>query len=119
VTWTWAEPPYQPWRAVVVSSDGSDIVALGLGTIYRLGAPAPASLLPPPPPRILVGPSANGLKISWLVPSTKFFLQQTSDLSTANWTTVPVAPVLNSTNLHYEVAVSSAPVSRFYRLKSQ
>jgi len=118
VTWTWTEPPAQPWRAVAVSGNGSNIVAASsIGPIYVLGVPVSTS--PPPPPRIDIGLSAGSLTVSWLVPSAKFTLQQASDLSNENWTTVSQAPSLNLTNLHYEVVVSSPASNRFYRLKLQ
>jgi hypothetical protein len=117
VTWTWADPPAEPWQAVAVSGNGSNIVAASsIGPIYVLGAPVSASPLPSSP-RINIVPSTTGLKISWLVPSSKFTLQQASDLSNENWTTVSQAPSLNLTNLHYEMVVSSPASNRFYRLK--
>jgi hypothetical protein len=118
VTWTWTEPPAQPWRAVAVSDNGSSIVAASSsGALYVLGAPAFTPL--PQSPRLNIVPTTAELKISWLVPSTKFVLEQASDLSTESWTTVPQAPTLNLTNLHYEVNLSPALGSRFYRLTLQ
>jgi hypothetical protein len=61
----------------------------------------------------------DSLDISWIVPSTSFVLQQSSDLTATNWTDVPTPPALNFTNLHYEVTASPSLGNRFYRLKQQ
>jgi hypothetical protein len=116
VTWNLAEAPVQPWQAVALSGNGSNLVAVSSSFIFVSGPPA---ALPPPPPRMQIRQSEGGLKVSWLVPSAKFTLQQASDLSNENWRTVSQAPSLNLTNLHYEVVVPSPASNRFYRLKLQ
>jgi hypothetical protein len=46
-------------------------------------------------------------------------LQQTPDLTMSNWTDVSTPPMLNFTNLNYQVTESPFPASHFYRLKQQ
>jgi hypothetical protein len=50
------------------------------------------------------------------VPSTSFVLQENSDLTTTNWTTVTTPPTLNLTNLQNQVMVPVPTGNRFYRL---
>jgi hypothetical protein len=61
-------------------------------------------------------PSGSNLNVSWIIPSTNFVLQQSSDL--ASWTDVTNPPVLNLTNLQNEVVLSPTGSSGFYRLKT-
>jgi len=53
------------------------------------------------------------------VPSTSFVLQQSFDLGSTNWTTVPMAATLNFTNLNYHLTMSPSLSQRFYRLKQR
>jgi hypothetical protein len=49
-----------------------------------------------------------------------FALQASSDLLAGNWVEITdPKPTLNYTNLHYEVALPTAPGNRFYRLVSK
>jgi hypothetical protein len=85
------------------------------GVIYTLQFPLPpAPVLPSP--CLGIKRAGGNLAISWLVPSTRFALQQNSNLTTTNWTDVPTPPTLNFTNLHYEITVPPSPGSHFYRL---
>ena len=63
-----------------------------------------------------ITPSGGSLVISWVVPSMTFVLQENGDFTT-HWTEVTPTPILNLTNLHYEVSVPLSSTSRFYRLK--
>ena len=89
------------------------------GQIYTLQLPIP----PPPPPLshlLSISPSAGNLDISWLIAfNERLCLQQNSDLTTTNWTDVPITPLLNFTNLNYQVSVSPTNGQGFYRLKQQ
>jgi hypothetical protein len=69
-----------------------------------------------PTPRLNIAPTNSNLKLSWIVPSTNFVLQQSLDLS--SWTNVTDAPALNLTNLQDEVIQSPTNGSGFYRLES-
>lgn len=69
-----------------------------------------------PAPLLHLVNSGDNIVLSWIVPSQVFVLQQSSNLST--WSAVPVTPVLDYTNLHYEVTVSRTSGQRFYRLAS-
>jgi hypothetical protein len=116
-----ANEPAGDFGKVVCSSDGGKIFAAASpigGPIVTLQSP-PASPPPPPSPKLTIGFSEGGYKVSWLVPSTTFVLQESADLKAANWTTVPTAPTLNFTNLHYEVPLPLSSRVSFYRLKQQ
>ena len=68
-------------------------------------------------PSIDVVPAGESLTFSWLVPSTSFVLQQSSDLNKTNWTVVPTTPTLNISNLQYQVKVAPSLGKSFYRLR--
>jgi photosystem II stability/assembly factor-like uncharacterized protein len=119
-TWTSAGAPAATWWYCVASSaDGGHIVALsGDGSIFTLRSPAPAPPLPPSP-QLAVGLSGATIGLSWLVPSTRFVLQQNSDLSSTNWVDVPTPPTLDLTNLHHRLTLTPPLGSSFFRLKQQ
>ena len=96
---------------VASSADGRLFVAAARG-IYTSAPPVPS-------PRVRINPSGAGFDIAWLVPATRFVLQENVDLTTTNWTDVLTPPTLNYMNLHYEVSVTPAPGRHFYRLKQQ
>jgi hypothetical protein len=70
-------------------------------------------------PKLNLTTSSNQLALSWIIPSTNFVLQQSSDLIAANWVTLTNTPALNFTNLNDEVRLSPANASGFFRLVTQ
>jgi hypothetical protein len=106
------------WKAIAASADGSNIVAVGDRAICTLRSPAPAPPLPPSP-QMAVAWSGATLGLSWLVPSTRFVLQQNSDLSSTNWAEVPTPPTLDCTNLHQRLTLTPSLGSSYFRLKQQ
>ena len=70
-----------------------------------------------PSPSMNITPTNGNFKLSWIIPSTNFVLQQSSDLST--WTDLTNTPVLNLTNLQNEVTLPLSAGNGFYRLKTQ
>ena len=118
-TWTPAGGPRGNWTALACSADGSNIVAVGdRPGICTLRSPAPAPPLPPSP-QLTVSWSGATLGLSWLVPSTRFVLQQNSDLGSTNWVEVPAPPTLDYTNLHYRLTLTPSLGGSYYRLKQQ
>ena len=69
-----------------------------------------------PSPQLNLASSGNHLTASWVIPSTNFVMQRSSDFS--SWTDVTNLPVLNLTNLEEEVVLSPTNSSGFYRLKT-
>jgi hypothetical protein len=63
--------------------------------------------------------SAADGRISWLVPSTSFLLQQSSSVDSSNWVDVTNQPTLNLTNLHNEATLSLSSGNVFYRLRQK
>lgn len=99
------------WCSVASSADGCKLVAaVSDGGIYTWQTT--------PTPVLNITPAGSGLLISWIVPSMPFALQETADLNAPDWTAVPMAPILNLTNLHHEVTVPLTNGNRFYRLQS-
>jgi alpha-D-ribose 1-methylphosphonate 5-triphosphate synthase subunit PhnH len=97
------------WTSVAMSADGSKLVAVSRpGGIYTLQTT--------PAPQLNLATSSSNLALSWIIPSTNFVLQQSSDLT--SWADVTNTPVLNLTNLQNEVILSPTSSSGFYRLKT-
>jgi hypothetical protein len=71
-----------------------------------------------PAPQLSPSFSGTNLVLSWTVPSTNFVLQQNSDLTTTNWSTVTSAVTLNLSNLQNQVSLSPTNGSSFFRLTS-
>ena len=97
---------------VACSADGN-LLMTGLypGTIYTSRVV--------PTPKLYISLSDSSVALDWLVPSMSFVLQQTSDLSSGEWSTVLVTPTLDYTNLHYRVTLPKSRGQVFYQLKSQ
>src|SRR5262249_40210200 len=104
------DAPLTNWVSVASSADGNKFAAVvDGGGIYTWQTT--------PSPKLNITPVAGGLRISWIVPSMPFLLQEGADLYTLNWTAVPMTPILNLTNLHNEVTVPLSGTNRFYRLQ--
>ena len=93
------------------SADGGQWVAAGggsapQGNIYILQTIRP--------PQLNLAATSGGFLLSWLVPSTNFVLEQSSDL--VSWADLTNAPTLNFTNLKNQVMLSPSDSSGFYRL---
>jgi hypothetical protein len=112
ILWTADDSPTNDWISVASSADGDKLIAAVDGGGIYIGQTTPA-------PDINIGFSGTNLRLSWLIPSKNFVLQENGNLAATNWTNVPVVPMLNSTNLHYEVTVPPLDDSRFYRLAGQ
>jgi hypothetical protein len=63
-----------------------------------------------------IAPSGSELLISWIIPSARFVLQESPDLKTSIWNDVATQPILNYTNLNYEVTVPVSSGTRFFCL---
>jgi hypothetical protein len=111
-TWTSNTVPNQEWTSAACSADGGKFVAVSgrfiSGLIYTLQTT--------PSPQLNLTPINGSFKLSWLIPSTNFVMQQSSNL--ASWSNVTNTPVLNLTNLQNEVILSPTSSSGFYRLKT-
>ena len=59
---------------------------------------------------------ANGLKISWGIPSTECVLQQCLDLAAMNWSVVTNSPALDFMSLENQITLSPLGSAGFYRL---
>jgi photosystem II stability/assembly factor-like uncharacterized protein len=116
-TWTVSDTPAGYWHVVASSADGANIVAAGNDSIIFLQIPPPAP--PLPHPRLSIGLAGTGLLLEWLVPSTGFVLQQSSDPPRAGWLAVTNQPALNFSNLNNQVTLSLPAHNTFYRLKQE
>ena len=109
-SWVKSFAPSNSWTSVASSADGNKLVAAvqggGIYTSYSK-----------PSPQLNVASMSNTLTFSWTLPSTNLVLQQSSDL--ASWSLVTNAPVLNYTNLQYQVSLAPTNNNGFFRLISQ
>ena len=115
-TWVPANAPAGDWQAVACAASGSNVAVVGGSLAATLRTPSPAPPLPPSPP-LVIGLSKEKPSLSWLLPSTSFVLQQSSDLTAPDWVDVTNRATLNFTNLHQEVTLSPSSGKAFYRLK--
>jgi len=100
------------WYNGAVSADGCELVAIGFPGGTMIGRVTPS-------PRLGIQATNGAIGISWLIPSTNFVLQQSTDLTSTDWLFVASSPLLNFTNLHYEVTVPVTASNSFFRLIAQ
>jgi len=120
-TWTSNNVPVQYWSCVASSADGCKLAAACVGDVSpkNPGGTVGGGIWisqSTPAPQLNIATSNINLDLSWIVPSTNFVLQQSSDLG--SWTDMTNTPVLNLTNLQDEVILSPTGSSVFYRLKT-
>ena len=112
------------WEGVASSADGMKLVAIAYQVpIYTSsdGGVTWASNAAPSLQWFGVcssadAPSGSELLISWIIPSARFVLQESTDLRTLTWNDVATQPMLNYTNLNYQVTVPVSSGTRFFRL---
>jgi hypothetical protein len=100
------------WLGGTVSADGDEMVAVGSGQGTWIGRLTPSPLLN-------IQTTNNNVGISWLLPSTNFVLQQSSDIAAISWTAVTNNPTLNFTNLNLELNLPTTATNTFFRLMAQ
>jgi serpin B len=80
----------------------------------RLADPGQSPATPVPTPQLAIALSANNLKISWPYPSPGWTLQQTSDLTTTNWT--PTGGVSND-GINNSITIAPSSGNMFFLLR--
>src|SRR3984957_3223997 len=114
-TWASNNAPNYSWTSVASSADGNKLIAAPAGDQSSRPAPIYISQTTPTP-QLNITPSNTNLALSWIIPSTNFVLQQSSDL--ISWANLTNTPALNLTNLQNQVMLSPSNSSAFYRLKT-
>ena len=108
-TWTSNKVAGVSWYSVASSADGNILIAAEQhGGIWTCRTT--------PSPQLSLAPLSASLTLAWMVPSTNFVMQQSSDL--LNWADMTNQPVLNLTNLQDEVILPPPGSNVFYRLKT-
>jgi hypothetical protein len=108
LTWSSNGSPVGAWSSVTSSADGGQLAcALDGGSIYTRSVVYQPSLA--------IAPSEQNVRVSWIVPSSQFTLQQNLELSSTNWTDISAIPSL--TNLEEQVIIPLLPGAAYYRLK--
>jgi hypothetical protein len=100
MTWISNNAPTIGWEAVASSADGSKSIAVRYNGGIWISQTTPT-------PQLNIFSSSSHLKLSWTVPSANFVLQQNSNLTTTNWSTLPITPTVNLTNLQNEISCCS------------
>jgi hypothetical protein len=109
-TWQTNNSPNSSLFSIASSADGSKLVVVAYGGgIWTLQTT--------PSPQLNINPSTTNLALSWLIPSTNFAVQQSSNL--ISWVDLTNTPALNLTNLQNQVTLSPTNGSGFFRLISQ
>lgn len=114
VTWTLNSTPVN-WSSIASSADGLELMGgIGLNggeNEVWIGRTVPS-------PQINVVSSNGNFALSWIIPSTNFVLQQSSDLTAENWSNVAAIPVLNLTNLQNQLTLPILDGDAFFRLST-
>jgi photosystem II stability/assembly factor-like uncharacterized protein len=109
LTWVSNSLPSQIWVAAASSADGAKLAAVNAsGSIWTLQTT--------PSPTLNLTPTNGCLALSWTIPSANFVLQENADLTTTNWCNVTNPPVLNFTDLQYQVTLPAPVGNAFFRL---
>jgi photosystem II stability/assembly factor-like uncharacterized protein len=122
LTWQKANLPDGLWQAVASSADGSKLAAaiysstsdgttFTPGPLYVLHSAAAPALRS-------VAAGDRALTLSWPLPSENLTLQHATDPNASDWGTVTNPPVLNPTNLEYQVTMPLSGEHAFYRLQA-
>jgi hypothetical protein len=98
---------------VASSADGGNLAAANLNSrsMYFSGT------FQPPVIRLDYGSGVS--KLSWVVPSMNFVLEQTGDFDPAIWSPITTLPYLNLSNLHHEITLPATGGNRFFRLRAE
>jgi hypothetical protein len=108
ITWQLPGVPGGSWY-VASSADGNSLAAADYdsGLIYTWQLPSLSTLF-----------SGDTLAISWTTNQTGLALQQNSNLTTTNWTDVPLDSII-VTNRQYRFNVSPTNGNNFFQLGAQ
>jgi photosystem II stability/assembly factor-like uncharacterized protein len=108
-TWTLNELLVSNWLSAASSADGCKLFAgLSGGGIY-----ASQTM---PSPELQIASLSRQPVLFWTLPSKHFVLQESADL--ISWTDETNPPVLNPTNLQYQVMLNLPNCRGFFRLKT-
>ncbi len=112
-SWTQTESPLTNWYTMAGSADGNTLIAASqrdyLGLVYTWHSTSV--------PELKLAASDQNYVLSWILPSRSCVLEEASDLTARDWTTVTNMPVLNYTNLQEEVTIPRTAANRFFRLR--
>jgi len=115
--WTAQTLPSGEWTCVAMSADGSKLAAtfigVGAGGV-GYGGIWTSQATPALPLNIASGTGGN-LVFSWTLPTTNFLLQQSGVLN-GDWSPITNQPVLNLSNLQYQLTLPPPNGNAFYRL---
>ena len=101
------------WNSVASSADGSLLLTTDFGGHILASRSMPH-------PAMRMSAAGGNIALSWLATTTNFVLQSSAGLGPgAGWSDVTATPVLNLSNLEYQVVLSPTNSQGFYRLESR
>jgi hypothetical protein len=109
-TWELSNQQALAWDSVACSADGHRWWA------SRGGGGGLFSGMSPPAPVLKIDETNGNVKLSWIVPSSPYVLQQRPFVDGSVWSVVAVTPSMNTSTLCDEVSVPSMSASGFFRL---
>lgn len=114
---TWStNSPVLTWSSLAASADGGKLFATATASFTDANEQQIYTYQSAVSPLMSINHGSPSVKLSWLVPSINFVLQQSTDL--AAWSNIANSPALNLSNLQNEVEVPSMNGAGFYRLKT-
>jgi hypothetical protein len=116
LSWKTTDAPVTNWHSLACSADGNRFVAVSGGWPNGGGIHTARTLAQPV---LSIASSGAEILISWIIPSSDFALQQSSDLLSGSWSDVPIAPVPNWSKLRNEVTMRAPAGLAFFRLASR
>lgn len=109
---------------IACSADGEELIVGTLVAGFTFGGGAPMPLPGPiymsftmPAPFLNISQANDNVALSWIVPSTNFVLEESSDLQ--NWSELTNQPRLDLANLLDEITLPMTNSAAFYRLATQ
>jgi hypothetical protein len=112
ITNTVPNAPGNGW-VMASSADGGNLVGANRdsGAVYFSGTVQP--------PAILLDYISGASKLSWVIPSKNFVLEESADFYPASWSPITNVPHLNPSNLHHEITLPATGDNHFFRLRTE
>jgi hypothetical protein len=109
VSWSEMSVPSTNGCSLTASADGAKLTAFDFSGRIFISQSVPS-------PALTVARSESLICLSWLIPSMDFKLQQSPNSAGTDWADVTNQPILNYTNLNYQLTLTPSSQAMFFRL---